>query len=746
MNIFKKRKKNLESKDRRVHVRVKTIFPVDIAFVDRKTGQSTSRIIQAYSQDISKGGLCLQVYSVKESFFQDLENEEYKISLMIKPPFFRHPIMAFAKKSWHKVVKDHGVSSTLLGVEYEDIIDKDRKRLYSYVRALRRKPYEIAAFFLFLFLFGLYMSYNYFDFFRINQDLTENMYHLQKYHTQTVKRLSDSKEKEKFLESQLKTEKVTKKNLKKEINKIVTLESNGATEAVIQRFKQSEISLRNNLKNVNEELARIRENFLNIKAKKYGMHFVGTAHYLPVDVNETVDIICLKSTRILVGKIINNDETMVTLKSMDGLESSILSEDILNMLSVKLIDYDLHKNPDKLKKPVLRDTRIELLRRVGYDTFKYFLNERNPENGLVKDSNAVDSPGSTAALGFALVAYCIGVEKDWITRDKAFDMILTSLHTVEKKLYHKHGFLYSFVDLKTGERAWSSEISSMNTAIFMAGALTAGEYFKDTEISEVADRLFRRVNWDWMTNSKSSLSIGWTPESGFLPYYWHTYNESILAYILALGSPTYPVSTTCWGDIKKPLGSYKDHAFVYSQTGSLFVYQYPHIFVDFKNIDDNGFDHWKNTVEATYANRQFCIDNQEKYTGYGEKSWGLTGSDGPSGFKGYGAKPGSNIHDGTVSPSGPIGSLPLTPEISLPALKNIYKRYDKNIYGFYGFKDSFNLDEAWFSDKYIAINQGLILSMIENYLSGFVWKNFMKTSIYQNWSTLFAKERLEKRE
>ncbi len=739
MGLFKK--KRPAEHEQRTYLRVNTVFPVEIRFVDKKSSQTASKTLQCFTRDISKGGLCLQLYSPQKSFYDYLDSNQYRMALMITPPFSRHPIAAFAQKAWYKVIKDQGIESVLIGVQYEDIIEHDRKRLCAYVNSLRRKPYELAILILLLLTFGAYISFYYWDASQQNKTLEGNISELQQSQVKTQESLSQLKKKEITLKGQLESEKKTQTKLKKEITTIALNQTDEKIEALINQLKKSNLLLKDNIENLNQELRSTRNQLLNFQNKNYGIHILGTQHYAKLNENDTLDIVTLNNTNTLIGKLSQTDYDIVNLNTIDGSETTLLPTEIASITSVKLIDYDLYHNNEQSEvvqeaSKTSRDTRIDFLKKIEYDTFKYFTGEINKDNGLVKDNSTPKSPASISALGFALVSYCIASDKGWLDYDEAFKMTLKALKTIENTVEHKNGFYYHFVDLKTGQRVWSSEISSMDTALFIAGALTAGQFFKNSEISDIAQRLYERIDWEWMTNGKSSLAMGWKPELGFLPYYWHTYNESLLAYVLAIGSPTHPISKQYWINVKRPLGNYKDYTMVYSQTGSLFVYQYPHLFIDFKNINDHGLNHWTNTIAATYANRQFCIDHQKEYRSYGENAWGLTASGGPQGFKGYGAKPGVNLHDGTLSPSAAIGSLPLTPEISLPALRHFYDTYKNHLYGFYGFRDSFNLSQSWFSNKYIGINQGLSMLMIENYLTGFIWTNFMQTSAFDTWFEL----------
>lgn len=376
------------------------------------------------------------------------------------------------------------------------------------------------------------------------------------------------------------------------------------------------------------------------------------------------------------------------------------------------------------------DTFLDKLEK---DTFSYFWNEVNPSNGLIKDSTSPTSPCSIAAVGFGLVAVCIAEKRGWVEKKVAYNRILTTLKTFYSKLQNEHGFFYHFVDMNSGKRVWNSEISSIDTALFLAGALFCGEYFKGTKIDQLSKQLYERVDWTWMLNGRDVLCMGWKPESGFLPYYWDSYNELIILYALAIGSPTHPIPETCWKRWARPVGKYGDYNFIFSYTGSLFTYQYSHAWIDFRRLLDGNINYWENSISAIKANRQFCIDNKENFSTYDENCWGLTACLGPDGYKAYGAKPGLGLHDGTVSPSAAGSSLPFDREIALGAIRFMYDRYGDRIYGKYGFKDAFNLARNWWATDYLGIDQGIILLMIENARSGFVWEYFMKNKAIKNW-------------
>lgn len=368
----------------------------------------------------------------------------------------------------------------------------------------------------------------------------------------------------------------------------------------------------------------------------------------------------------------------------------------------------------------------ELLDAVSKKTFDYFWNEVNPETGLIKDRSTEDSPSSVAAVGFGLSAIPVGIEHDWITYDEGYERVLTTLKTFANGgVEGKNGFYYHFVDMNTGKRAGECELSSIDTALFIAGALFVGEYFADTEVEHLADELYRSVNWQWMMNSGDTLSMGWKPEIGFLSARWNSFNESMVMYLLALGSPTYPIDPSAWDAIYRPV---RDN-YISLPDEVLFIYQYSHIWVDFQNKEDHYANYWNNSITATRMNRLFSILKRFNYESYDLDLWGLSASDGPTGYKAHGASEGN--HDGTLAPYASLASMPFTPDLSIAALYAMLKEHGVLIWDRYGFVSAYNVDQNWYSDQYIGIDEGDILLMIENYRTGLIWDYFMRNEHIQ---------------
>lgn len=364
--------------------------------------------------------------------------------------------------------------------------------------------------------------------------------------------------------------------------------------------------------------------------------------------------------------------------------------------------------------------------------FRFFWDEANPETGLIPDRADADGQkkfpvASIASVGFGLTGICIADQRGWIPRDQAYQHVLTTLRFFWEKMPHERGFYYHFVDMKTGARVWNCELSSIDTALLLAGILTARQYYKGTEVEQLATKIYQRVDWPWMLAGGQTLSMGWTPEGGFLNARWDEYSEHMILYLLGLGSTTHPLPRQTWNAWKRqPLITYAGHT--YLQCQPLFTHQYFHAWVDFRNKRDAFADYWRNSVLATLAHRQFNIDMRDTFPKYGENLWGITSSDGPDGYKAWGGPP-ATTHppiDGTVVPCAAGGSLPFAPRETIAALRHMHQQYGDRIWKKYGFVDAFNPHTGWVATDVIGIDVGITLLMIENHRSGFVWRYFMQ--------------------
>lgn len=387
-----------------------------------------------------------------------------------------------------------------------------------------------------------------------------------------------------------------------------------------------------------------------------------------------------------------------------------------------------------ITQPLFAEIDHTLLEKVQRDSFKYFLDYTPYQTGLTHDSSSREAPCSIAAVGFYLASIPVAMDRGWISKENAYKKVKTVLTTLKKKCQTHHGFFYHFIDAHTGKRAWGSEISSIDTALLMAGVLIAGKTFKGTSIDRLAQELYANVEWPWLLNKKLLFSHGYTPEKGLLPYYWDTYSEHLILCALAIGSPTHPVSPDSWNAWNRFEEQYNNETIVYSSNGSLFTYQFPHAFIDFRKLRDHDIDYFTNSQRATTANKAFCAENRETYRTYAQGYWGLSACIGPNGYKAYGAPPSmKSLHDGTIAPYAAISSIVFTPDESFAALKNMFTTDRYQLYGPYGFKDAFNIDKHWVAKEYLGIDQGITLLMIENYRSDLIWNIFMNLKPIQKW-------------
>ena len=364
--------------------------------------------------------------------------------------------------------------------------------------------------------------------------------------------------------------------------------------------------------------------------------------------------------------------------------------------------------------------------------FNFFWEQANtdptsPGYGLVRD-RFPGSPGiaSIASVGFGLTAYPIGIEKGYITYDEGYERANGTLDTL-LNMDRTEGFYYHFVDMATGERAWQSEVSSIDTTILMMGVVTAGQYFGG-DIQAKAQQIYDEVNWPWfLDESRNMFYMAYRPGEGYGGH-WDFYAEQLMLYVLAAGSDTHPIDETPYYTFNRHYGKYGDgEGFIHSWFGSIFTYQFSHAWIDFREYRDTESVNWfANSVAASQAQVDFAIANDEMYTTLGPNAWGLTASDGPDGYNGlYGAPPSgfdNNSHkiDDTVAPAGAIGSIIFVPEAAKTAMLNYYSI--EALQGTYGFLDAYNLSEEWFASDVIGIDKGISLLMLANYQSDMVYQ------------------------
>lgn len=407
-------------------------------------------------------------------------------------------------------------------------------------------------------------------------------------------------------------------------------------------------------------------------------------------------------------------------------------------------------------------------------TFRWFWETTPAESGLTPDRTPDPPFSSIAAVGFALTAYPVGVERGWVSRAEARERTLTTLRYFwelpqapdSAGVGGHRGFFYHFLNMETGLRHANTELSTIDTTLLLAGVLFAATYFDEddpgeAEIRALADSLYRRVDWEWAMDGELTPRMGWKPGQGYGPARWNGYNEAMILYVLALGSPTHPLPPEAWDAWTSTYewDEFQEQQFV--QFAPLFGHQYSHAWIDFRGIQDaymraRGIDYFENSRRAVLSQRAYAIENPMGWTGYDGEVWGLTASDGPGNvtrpvngeerrFHGYwarGAAADDVRDDGTIPPTAVGGSVAFAPEVAVPALVAMRDRYGDDLYTEYGFLDAFNptfrftdvtlergridAELGWFDTDYLGIDQGPILVMIENLRSELVWETMKR--------------------
>ena len=374
------------------------------------------------------------------------------------------------------------------------------------------------------------------------------------------------------------------------------------------------------------------------------------------------------------------------------------------------------------------DAFLDELERRGC---QYFWDQASTKTGQVRDRAATvgkeSRPAtSIAATGFGLSALCIAHMHGYLPANDVRERVLTTLRYHLEHLPHSHGFFYHFNDIESGKRLWQCEVSSIDTTIFLCGALTCRAYFSgegpDAQIRDLATKLYERVEWPWMLNNGATFSMGWRPESGFLSSRWAQYCELMMLYLLGIGSPTNPVAPQTWQNFTRPYIDYAGFHYI-SSNAPLFTHQYSHAWFDFRHRQDKYADYFANSILATRAHKVFCLSYKKMYS---DDFWGLTASDSDHGYMVWGGPPVLRPVDGTVVPCAAAGSLPFLPKDCLHTLIAMKDRYGKYAWGRYGFCDAFHPDAQWYDADVLGIDQGISVLMAENLRSGFVWDTFMK--------------------
>jgi hypothetical protein len=375
--------------------------------------------------------------------------------------------------------------------------------------------------------------------------------------------------------------------------------------------------------------------------------------------------------------------------------------------------------------------------------FLFFWEHSDPQTGLVLDRVRANGDkiggrnlevASTAVTGFALTAMCIASDRRWMDPNRLRERVRATLRHFVYHQEHVRGWYYHFVNRKNGERLWASELSTIDTALLLAGILTAQQYYRDDdEIIELSSTVYNRVDFGWMLDEETGrLHMGWRPETGLLRAEWKSYWEQAILYVLAIGSPTHPIPVECWYRFDRP--AVENHGYRYVGDGPLFTHQYSQAWLDLANLRDGppfGIDYFQNSVAATYAHRAYCLGLRGMYPNYSANLWGITPSDSDIGYVIWGSPLKRRDLDGTVVPCAAGGSLMFAPEICLPALRYMREQFGQHIYGRYGLVDAFNPQTLWFNPDVLGIDLGITLLSAENLHTGSVWKWFNRSSDVQ---------------
>ncbi|HYE47029.1 MAG TPA: glucoamylase family protein [Caulobacter sp.] len=411
-------------------------------------------------------------------------------------------------------------------------------------------------------------------------------------------------------------------------------------------------------------------------------------------------------------------------------------------------------------------TDEELVAQIQARTFAGLAAATSRGSGLTADRWPTPSACSIAAVGFALSCWTVGVSRGWMSRAHGVALTARALRTLVEApqgdaaegVSGTRGWFYHFLNMDTGLRAGTCELSTIDTALLLAGALTSARFFDaeaadEADIRQLAATMLARVDWAFALRPSGRFALGWTPEAGFIPYEWVGYNEAMILYILGLGVEGSPVPEAAWAAWCEGYDrSWRETPAPHLGFGPMFGHQYSHLWIDFRGIQDafmrgRGLDYFENSRRAVAAQQAYARDNPGRWNGYGEDVWGLTACDGPGEFRrimglsirrfrAYAARGAHDFDDGTLAPTAVAASLPFAPEAATAALRRMIEDHGAAIYGPHGFQDAFNPSVArappdhgdirpmtgWVGRDMLGIDQGPIVAMIENHRSGLIWR------------------------
>ncbi|MBR4826863.1 MAG: beta-glucosidase [Bacteroidales bacterium] len=435
----------------------------------------------------------------------------------------------------------------------------------------------------------------------------------------------------------------------------------------------------------------------------------------------------------LTASVSGSDASVLQLKPVSTLESLTkytVSIDAGECFGVKLKEAysfsftTVYDGADKY--PRISDD--ELLTLVQRQTFKYFWDYAHPVSGLARERLGSGDTVTSGGSGFGIMCLPAGVERGFVSREEAAERLRTIVAFLGTKADRFHGAFSHWLNGSTGKvipfSANDNGGDLVETAFLIQGLLAAAGYFDRPEEADIRSGIYaiwRDVEWDWYTRGgQNVLYWHWSPSAEWamnMPI--RGWNEGLIVYVLAASSPTHPVSADVYHKGWASNGTMKP-----TQNGPLFFSHYSFLGLDPHGLKDKYADYWAQNVAHARYNFDYCVRNPQGHSGYGATSWGLTACDIPGGYSA--CAPTNDL--GVVAPTAALASMPYTPEESLAALHTFYYVYGDKLWGNYGFHDSFCLDKAWFAPSYIAIDQGPIVVMIENYRTGLLWNSFMRNA------------------
>jgi hypothetical protein len=402
--------------------------------------------------------------------------------------------------------------------------------------------------------------------------------------------------------------------------------------------------------------------------------------------------------------------------------------------------HKLHVKGKYLNRPLIQvdQKALRLLDEMEERAAQFFFEQADPVTGSIYDRARADGVGLTegginrdyrgassiSATGFGLSGLCIAAQRGYLKGSECERRAEAVLDFFATRCQHEKGFFYHYIDIATGARIGRTEVSSIDTSFLLCGVLHCRQYFNSKQIDRLAAAIYHRVNWPWMLNKGPTLAMGWTPENGFIKYRWDIYAELLTMYLMAVGSPTYPIPAAVWNKVKRPEMDFGGIRYI-TGDAPLFIHQYPQAWCDFRNVRDQHANYFSNSVAATRAHHIWCMLQHGQFPQIDQDIWGISASESRWGYRPWGGPPSMGPIDGTLVPNAAGGSLPFLPAECSNVLLNMRSRYPKS-WQRYGFVDSFQPSSGWYCGDVIAIDLGVMMLMSENLRSGMVWSDFMK--------------------